>query len=170
MLVRLRVEGLERDLIAEALGRPQSAVSGRTWRLKALRIIENTVSKGRFYRLCDGGLEALNAWHHRDETGNGYRHGFSLKDRVAGLWNHGLGHREIAATLRRAPGTARKVLSDLRQEGEIGYAHRPWTEDELAALRTCDSEDVARLALKLGRTAEAVLTKRRGLKRKGDNG
>jgi DNA-binding Lrp family transcriptional regulator len=157
LLVRLRCEGIERDMIAEALGKEPNQVSCRSNRLRVLGILETISPRVRLWRLRDGGMERLGILHARTTPEQ------PSHDTVAELFQEGLGHRAIAEKIGVSPVKVRRVLAELRQEGEIGYERRPWTDEErteLAALFYGGTGD-AHIAIKLGRSAHAVICQRK---------
>lgn len=165
LLVRLRVEGIDRDLISEALGRGRNEVSCRSQRLKLIGVMETVAPDARQWRLKDGGLEKLEAWHARGTKGGRRTWNKQQREEVADLFQDGLGHKAIAARIGTSASSVRKVLTRLRQEGEVGYEHRPWDEHEIQKLGELISAGVgdAHIAIRLGRSAEAVINKRRAI-------
>ena len=75
---------------------------------------------------------------------------------------------EIASILGRSYGSVRSKITKMRESGEIdGRAFKPWSDEEDSILRNeYDPEDVSGMAVRLGRTRDAVLNRVSILRRK----
>ncbi len=122
LLIKLRTAGIEIPLICEAMNRPPNSVSHRLTRLRKFGVLGR---HGRLWWLEENGMEKLEA-RHAEITAPQRR-----DDTVADLFMEGLTVEQIAERIGRCRTTVYNHLTKLREEGEIGYAARPWTEEEI---------------------------------------
>ena len=76
---------------------------------------------------------------------------------------------EIASILGRSYGSVRSKIEKMRESGELGSDRfvKPWSDEEDSILRNeYDPEDVSGMAVRLGRTRDAVLNRVSILRRK----
>ncbi len=123
LLIRLRTAGIDIPLICEAMNRPPNSVSHRLSRLRKFGVLGR---RGRLWWLEEGGMEKLEARHAEISAPK------ARDEKVADLFMAGHTVEEIAARMGKRRSTIYISLNRLRDEGEIGYAARPWTDEEVA--------------------------------------